>query len=102
MGDEMAVDQAVEGAVRGSVDDSELMRNEALRLAAQKKRSVLLGLLLLGFVVLVGTISALQLKKNIQRSSNANAATYRLAAVPKFASVDLHSVDTYKTAGQSR
>lgn len=45
--------------------------DEALRLAAQKKRNILLGLTLLGFVVLVGTMSALRLAENIQRVSGA-------------------------------
>jgi len=45
---------------------------EAERLAAQKKRSVWLALVLFGFVILVGVTSALQLKENIQRNSNAN------------------------------
>ena len=45
---------------------------EAERLAAQKKRSVWLALVLFGFVLLVGVTSALQLKENIQRNSNAN------------------------------
>ena len=47
-------------------------RHEAERLAAQKKRSVWLALVLFGFVILVGVTSALQLKENIQRNSNAN------------------------------
>lgn len=46
--------------------------HEAERLAAQKKRSVWLALVLFGFVILVGVTSALQLKENIQRNSNAN------------------------------
>ncbi|MEO9970488.1 MAG: hypothetical protein ABJG15_11865 [Hyphomonadaceae bacterium] len=45
---------------------------ETVRLAAQKKRSVWLGLALFGFVLLIGVTSALQLKANIQKNSNAN------------------------------
>lgn len=46
--------------------------DEAARLAAQKQRSIWLGLALLGFVLLIGITSAFQLKENIQRNSNAN------------------------------
>jgi len=45
---------------------------KAVRLAAQKKRSIWLALALFGFVVLIGVTSALQLKANIQKTSNAN------------------------------
>ncbi len=44
---------------------------EDARLAAQKKRNVWLGLALLGFVLLVGVVSALRLAENIQRVSGA-------------------------------
>jgi hypothetical protein len=44
---------------------------EAARLAAQKTRNVWLGLTLLGFVILVGLVSALRLAENIQRASGA-------------------------------
>jgi|GEM_PF-6852394 len=62
----------VDKPVSGPVDKAGMPENEHLRLAAQKKRSNWLALLLFGFVLLVGTTSALQLKKNIQRNSNAN------------------------------
>ena len=68
------VDKSVNNAAHGAVDTAGMPENEHLRLAAQKKRSNWLALLLFGFVLLVGTTSALQLKKNIQRNSNANAS----------------------------
>lgn len=45
---------------------------ETVRLAAQKRRSIWLGFALFGFVLLIGITSALQLKANIQKNSNAN------------------------------
>jgi len=44
---------------------------EVSRLAAQKRRNVWLGLTLLGFVLLIGIVSALRLAENIQRASGA-------------------------------
>jgi len=68
----MPVDKSVNNTVRSPVDKAGMPESEHLRLAAQKKRSNWLALLLFGFVLLVGTTSALQLNKNIQRNSNAN------------------------------
>ena len=73
------VDKSVSNPVHGAVDKAGMPENEHLRLAAQKKRSIWLALLLFGFVLLVGTTSALQLKKNIQRNSNANTGANTLA-----------------------
>ena len=61
-----AVDEVVD-AVSVDVDEAE-------RLKAQRQRSIWLALALFGFVFLIGITSALQLKENIQRNSNAAAA----------------------------
>ena len=68
----MGTEQGVDLAVDKAVDGSEQAVDEAARLAAQKQRSLWLALALFGFVSLIGVTSALQLKENIQRNSNAN------------------------------
>ncbi|MEL7130477.1 MAG: hypothetical protein AAGK23_13110 [Pseudomonadota bacterium] len=45
--------------------------DEAARLSAQKRRNVWLGLMLFGFVLIVGLVSALRLAENIQRTAGA-------------------------------
>ena len=62
----MDVEQAVDKAEDKVVDHSAQVQDETARLAAQKKRSIWLALALLGFVLLIGTTSAFQLKKNIE------------------------------------
>lgn len=45
--------------------------DEALRLAAQKRRNIWLALGLVGFAALVALVSAVRLAENIQRVSGA-------------------------------
>ena len=59
----------VDKSVDRPVQSAEQPVDEAARLAAQRQRSIWLGLALFGFVLLIGTTSALQLKENIQRLS---------------------------------
>lgn len=70
----MDVEQAVDKVEDKAVDSSARVQNEAARLAAQKKRSIWLALALLGFVLLIGTTSAFQLKQNIERRAAEAAA----------------------------
>ena len=68
----MGAEHPVDKSVGDAVDKSGMPVNEAARLAAQKKRSTWLAMALFGFVILIGVTSALQLKENIQRNSNAS------------------------------
>jgi len=68
----MGAEHPVGKSVGDAVDKSGMPVNEAARLAAQKKRSTWLAMALFGFVILIGVTSALQLKENIQRNSNAS------------------------------
>ena len=67
MSENAPVDNSVNSPKDQIVDNLEA--NEALRLAHQKKRNIWLGLALLGFVLLVGTVSALRLAENIQTAA---------------------------------
>ena len=64
--------ETVDKAVNKPVQNGPRAVDEAERLKAQRRRSVWLGLALFGFVLLIAITSALQLKENIQRTSNAN------------------------------
>ena len=66
--------EAVDKAADEVVDAVSVDVDEAERLKAQRQRSIWLALALFGFVFLIGITSALQLKENIQRNSNAAAA----------------------------
>lgn len=68
----MEREPVVDKLVNETVDKVSVADHEAARLAAQKQRSMWLGLALFGLVILVGLTSALQLKENIQRTSHAD------------------------------
>lgn len=82
MDEQAPVGKSVNKTVHSTVDKIGMAENEHLRLAAQKKRSNWLALLLFGFVLLIGATSAFQLKKNIQRNSNANTGVTNTLSEP--------------------